>query len=146
MSSRQYSAGIRPDPRLRRAVLVSGVLLFAAGILLTAALPLAGGLRVLLAIGWCGYSARELIATWRAYSNSGELRIEADGRLLCRDRDGAWQPAQLHAGSIVGARYAWLRIAVGQGPRYAELVRGDARKSEDWRRFQVIWRHIGAAL
>jgi len=146
VSSPPYSAGIQPDPRLRRGVLVSGALLLVAGVLLAATLPLTAAWRVLLAVTWCAFSGRELVATWRAYAGAGELRVEADGRLYCRARSGAWQPATFCAGSVVCARIAWLRIAIRQGPRYAELVCGDVRESEEWRRFQVIWRHIGAAL
>jgi hypothetical protein len=84
-------------------------------------------------------------ALWRGYAASGALRIAAGGQVERQTPDGAWEPATLCAGSLVLARFAWLRIAAAGGRPYAELVSARSHASEDWRRLQVIWRHIGAA-
>ena len=145
MSSTTYWAEIRPDPSVRRLVLLSGALLAAAGLML---LTVAGGtlaLKCLLAFAWLLLTGFELARNGIAYSRKGLLRVEAGGQVRIQGPDGAWTAAHLTAGSIVLPRYAWLRVSAVDGSRYGELVRGDARESEDWRRFQVIWRHIGAS-
>lgn len=80
----------------------------------------------------------------RGYAMTRGLRITADGSLRCLDARGRWQPARILPGSVVLARLAWLRFETGKGAQAAELLRGDPRKSQHWRRLQVIWRHIGA--
>ena len=59
---------------------------------------------------------------------------------------GEWRTASLLSGSLVLPGVAWLRISVGTGPAYGELLTGNPRKNEDWRRLLVIWRHIGATI
>ena len=145
MSLRTYSAELRPDRRLRRLVLASGVLLFLAGLLLVIGLPLAAVYKSLVGISWLALCAYEWLSNRRAYARFGILRIDAEGRVERRCSDGTWQVHALRSGSVVLARLAWLRLVATDGLRYAELVRGDSRESIDWRRFQVIWRHVGAA-
>jgi len=60
------------------------------------------------------------------------------------DADGNWHPARLLPGSMLLRRVGWIRWDDGCGRQYAELLRGRSRESDDWRRLQVIWRHIGA--
>lgn len=146
MSSNAYSAELRPEPCLRLVVLVAGIVLFLAGSLLVLLLPITFGFKVTLAFIWliiCGY---EWSSNRLAYSRGGSLRVDSGGGIERKCRDGCWRPAKLAAGSVVTPRLAWLRISVGRGQRYGELFRGDARENVDWRRFQVIWRHIGANL
>ena len=71
--------------------------------------------------------------------------LDADGGIRCRRGPGIWERLELLPGSVVTSGWAWLRLGEAGGPDYAELLRGDMRQSHDWRRFQVIWRHIGAA-
>ena len=145
MSSNAYSAELRPEPCLRRVVLVAGMVLFLAGSLLVLLLPITFGFKAALAIIWliiCGY---EWSSNWLAYARGGILRVDSGGGIERKCRDGCWRAAKLAAGSVVTPRLAWLRICAGRGHRYGELFRGDARENVDWRRFQVIWRHIGAA-
>ena len=145
MSSQTYSAELRPDRLLRWLVLASGMLLFLAGLVLVISLPLAAAYKFLVAFLWLALSAYEWISNRRAYARYGILRIDAEGSVERRSNDGTWQKHALRSGSVVLARLAWLRLVTADGLRYAELVRGDARESNDWRRFQVIWRHVGAA-
>ena len=48
-------------------------------------------------------------------------------------------------GSLLLRRTAWIRIQSERGEVFAELLRGKCRRSVNWRRLHVIWRHIGAA-
>lgn len=144
MSLHAYSAELHPEPRLRRLVLGSGIALFIVGLLLISRLPVAAAYQSAIAVIWLGICTYEWLSLRRAYARSGILRIDAEGRIECRNGDGAWRAHGLRSGSIVLARFAWLRLAAADGLRYAELLCGDARESDDWRRFQVIWRHVGA--
>jgi hypothetical protein len=144
-ASTSYFAEIRPDPRLRRLVLLTGGLSFMGGLALLPLVAVSGPLKGLLAISWvalCGFEGRAL---WRGYAGCRALRIAAGGHVERQAPDGSWQAARLCAGSVVLARVAWLRIA-GPGERpFAELVGARSHPSEEWRRLQVIWRHIGGA-
>jgi hypothetical protein len=126
-------------------VIASGVLLFFLGLLLILELPIAGCYKVLIAVVWLGLSAFEWLSNRRAYAQNGILRIDAEGRVEWWDDDAGRRELGLRPGSVVLSRLAWLRLSAGDGLRYAELLRGDARESDDWRRFQVIWRHVGAS-
>jgi hypothetical protein len=144
-ASTSYSAEIAPDARLRRLVLVSGALLFLAGLAFVPLVAVSVALRGGLAATWvcvCGY---EWLAFRRGYAGGGALRIAAGGHIERQCPDGSWQAARLCAGSVVVSRFAWLRVAPAGGRPYAELVSAANHESEDWRRLQVIWRHIGAA-
>lgn len=144
-ASTSYSAEIAPEPRLRRIVLLSGALMCSAGLLLLLLLAVAGVLKCMLAITWIGLCGHEWLALWRGYATGGRLRIAAGGHAERQRSDGTWEPVSLCAGSVVLPRIAWLRIAPRRGRPYAELVCAGNDGSEDWRRLQVIWRHIGAA-
>jgi len=145
VSSNTFSAELRPDPCLRRLVLASGMLLLLAGLILIISLPLAAAYRCLIAVVWLALGAHEWTSNRRAYVRFGIMRIDAMGCVERRCGDGTWQVQGLRPGSVVLARLAWLRLVATDGLRYAELVSGDGRESNDWRRFQVIWRHVGAA-
>jgi hypothetical protein len=144
-ASTYYWAEIAPDSRLRFLVLVSGAVLFLAGLALIPWLALARTAEGVLAIAWTVLCGREWRALQRGYARNGTLRVAAGGLVERQCRDGSWRPARLCAGSIIATRFAWLRIRPRSGLRYAELVSRKSQKSEDWRRLQVIWRHIGAA-
>ena len=144
-ASTSYSAEIKPDARLRRVVLLSGALLLLAGLACAALLAVPAGLKAVVALTWaclCGY---EWLAFRRGYGSGRALRIAAGGTVLRQCRDGTWQPARLCAGSLVLPRFAWLRVAPAGARPYAELVSAAGHETEEWRRLQVIWRHIGAA-
>jgi hypothetical protein len=126
-------------------VLLGGVLLSLAGLGLVPLLPLAAVPQAILALAWLCLSGRECLAFWRGYAGGGALRIAADGQVLLQSHGGGWLPATLCPGSVVLPRLAWLRVdPPGMSP-YAELVSAERQESEEWRRLQVIWRHIGAA-
>jgi hypothetical protein len=144
-ASTSFSADIAPDARLRRLVLLSGALLFLAGLACVILLAVSTGLKGLITLIWvciCGY---EWLAFRHGYATGGVLRIAAGGSVDRQCSDGTWQPARLCPGSLVMPRFAWLRVAPAGARPYAELVIAAGHETEDWRRLQVIWRHIGAA-
>jgi hypothetical protein len=44
------------------------------------------------------------------------------------------------------SRVAWLRLEFDDGLRYGELLTGNPRRDEQWRRLQLIWRQPAAAF
>ncbi len=130
---------------MRRRVLLAGAVLSLAGLGLVPLLPVSALQKAVLASAWLFFSGREWQAFWRGYAGGGALHIAADGQVRRKCRDGHWQRARLCPGSVVLPRLAWLRLDPPGMRPYAELVSAAGQESEDWRRLQVIWRHIGAA-
>lgn len=106
------------------------------------ALPPAG--RIAAGLAWCVVAAMELLVLRRSSQSCSAFRIMADGTAAVRAGDGQWQPATLLGGGILLRRYGWVRLRTSVGRVIVQPVRGAARDSRDWRRLQVIWRHIGA--
>ena len=80
----------------------------------------------------------------RGFAICRRIRIHSDGEAAVLNNDGEWLPGALQTGSVLLRRLGWLRIRGASGQVFLELIRGNARQSHDWRRLQVIWRHIGA--
>lgn len=139
-----YCSYLTPDPWLRIVVLSSGRLLFAAGLALVLTLDLDAAIRAIAALLWLALARFELARLQRGFAACAGIRMHADGRVEVRIGDEDWQPATLMNGSLVLRNLAWLSLKTQNGLRCVELLRGDARKSHNWRRLQVIWRHIGA--
>lgn len=144
MSSSTFSAAIRLHSRLRLIVLISGCMLALTGVGLILLLPFAGlslPLKAIVAAVWTICSGRELLTHWRAYGRWSVLTLHANGatELLGKQESCA---ARVLPGSIVLPDIAWLRIRAENGDIWGELVAADARESEEWRRFQVIFRHL----
>ena len=146
MSYSKFSAELRPDVVLRRLVLISGVVLGAMGALMIVAMSLPAAALVAGSAVWLAVCAREIRTLRRGFAHCRALRFKSDGTLWLLDADGAWRAARLAPGSIVLRRLAWIRCVTSQGCQCAELLRGNCRQSEDWRRLQVIWRHVGGTL
>lgn len=145
VSSRSYSACLTPDPWLRIVVLTSGRLLWAAGVVVVLLLPLPAAVRITGVVCWCGFVHREIGGLQRGFRCCRMLRLHADGSLTVATNNDDWVAATLESGSVVIANFAWLRFVSDTGMHYQELLYGDARRSNEWRRLQVIWRHVGAA-
>jgi hypothetical protein len=94
---------------------------------------------------WLYWMLSEISVLAREFRVSRGLRLYADCSLTRLDQGGNWRSVQLLPGSVVLAGLAWIRYETRGGVRSAELLRGSRRESHDWRRLQVIWRHIGAA-
>ena len=143
MSSSTYSAELQPEVALRRTVLLFGIGLYAVGVVLILTAPLHLAAKILGSSGWLFLSLREFLRLRRGFSRCCRLRVTVGGGLSLLDSGGNWQTARLLPGSVVLRRVAWIRCKTEQGYHCAELARGNCRESEDWRRLQIIWRHIG---
>lgn len=144
MSLNAYSASLTPDPWLRIAVLTTARLLIAAGLALILILNLSATVRSAGSLAWLALGYFELCRTLRGYGDCIALCIRPGGEIELQNRDREWLPGELQSGSIVLQHFAWLRVRTNTGLQHAELLRGDARSCTNWRRLQVIWRHIGA--
>ena len=142
MSSTAYSADIYPEAGLRRVVLVSGIALAALGAaaIALATIPVAARLPACLA--WGVFSVLECRNLLRGWRRCHGIRIEAGGEMKVRDACGTWRSARLANGSVLLRRYGWLRLVSDDGVHVQELLRGHCRRSRDWRRLHVIWRHV----
>lgn len=117
----------------------------AAGIVVIALLPLALHRRLLAVLVWTLVTGREVWALAKAYQRCERIRLDAQGGVELLLYTGDWITARLLPGSVVLANLAWLRFSAPETGRFAELVRGNLPENEAWRRFQVIWRHLGGA-
>jgi hypothetical protein len=129
---------------LRRIVLWSGVLLGIVGVVLVFSTRLPAAWLIAASAAWLLVSGWELRRICLGYARCHRLRLSAGGEMWRLDADGNWRPARLLPGSVLLRRVGWIRWDDGRGRQYAELLRGRSRESDDWRRLQVIWRHIGA--
>ena len=122
----------------------SGFLLMLVGLLVIAGLPLSAAWQGLAMAAWGAACTRELRNLARAYRQYRAIRVYSDGTMETRPAETAVAGAQLLPGSIVLPGLAWLRLRLENGSTSGELLRGNIREDEDWRRLQVIWRHLGA--
>lgn len=107
-------------------------------------LPVAPHLRAIAAPLWLLINLRQLVTIREGQRRCRRLRIEHDGRIRISAPDGCCMTATLRAGSLVLKRFAWLRFRSDDGRQFAEFVRRKSPRDEQWRRLQVIWRHLGA--
>lgn len=145
MSSNSYWSCLTPDPELRLVVDVAAQLLIAAGIAIVLTMSIGVLPRFGAALACLGLGCVELRRLRRGFRNCREIRLASDGGALLLDGDGNWVAASLRAGSLVLPRLAWLRLRTVSGELVTELIGGDCRAGQDWRRLQVIWRHIGSS-
>ncbi|MGI9237200.1 MAG: hypothetical protein ACR2QZ_07370 [Woeseiaceae bacterium] len=145
MSSNRYFAELQPDTTLRMLIMVSGIGLGFVGEILIVALPFHAAALIVGGGAWLAFAVREQAKLLSAFRRYGRLRIGVGGSLMRLDSEGCWREGRLLPGSLVLSRLAWIRYEINGDIRSAELLRGDCLESHDWRRLQVIWRHIGAA-
>ena len=144
MSSNSYSACLAPDPWLRIVVSISGRLLIAAGLALLLVLAIDELLKAVSCIVWILIGRFELRRLEGGFETCRAIRIESSGDAMILNSEENWVPARLLTGSVLLRRLAWIRLQDQSGRIFLELISGDARQSQNWRRLQVIWRHIGA--
>ena len=144
MSSNEYSACLTPDPRLRRIVLRTGHLFAALGVALILQLPAEPFWLATGAMVWAGSVFRQNQKLRRAWQEYSQICVYPDGRVELIDVTGERADARLEDGSILIRRCAWLRLSTAGRGCFAELLQGDSRRCNNWRRLQVIWRHVGA--
>jgi hypothetical protein len=108
------------------------------------------GLEAPLALRLCGSAAWTVIvgaqlgALRHGWSACLALRVYADGAVAVLGPDGEWSPGRLEPDGVLLRRWGWLRLRARAGGPFAEPLRGACRESREWRRLQVVWRHIGA--
>lgn len=115
------------------------------GLLIILALPINAIARAAAAISWCFLAAVDVASLAAMHKRFSRLRIYPDGTAELRQSDGDWQAAVITHGSLVLPGIAWLRLRLRDGGYYRGLVRGSSCESKQWRRLQVIWRHLGTA-
>ena len=120
-------------------------MLYATGIVLILILPLPPALRAAGGLVWAIWAYWEISRLERGFGQCFEIRVHASGDVEIADDNGDWAPASLLPGSLVLRKLGWLRLQTTDGRTMVEPVRGDTSRGQDWRRLQVIWRHIGAA-
>ena len=144
MSSNSYSASLTPDPWLRIVVSISGRLLIAAGLALILILPIDVAERLAGSLAWAAIGWFEIRRLESGNEACRAIRVDSSGEFTILDNAGDPVPARLLTGSVLLRKLGWIRLESQNGQIFLELIRGDARQSQDWRRLQVIWRHIGA--
>lgn len=144
MSAIDYSSEIRPEQMLRRFVLASAALMAVIGAVIILFLPVFKLYRPLAALAWLLYMGAQICRTAREYRRSESYRIYADGSVTVNAPDGQQRMARFAAGSLVLSGLAWLRVCPIEGRTWGELVRASTPENQQWRRFQVICRHMGA--
>ena len=135
--------------RITKIALVSFALATGAGALCCGALAVAalpiGTLAKALAIAtWAALGSRDLWLIASGNKRCRRIRLHYDGSIEAWSRDARCVAATLRTGSIVLPVIAWLRLEFEDGGHVGLLLRRKAAKNKDWRRLQVIWRHIGA--
>ena len=139
MSSRRFVADLKPDPRLRNIVMLTGCAALLVGLVLLMRLPILPPIRVSLIAFWLFGGLRQLGRQSRGNRRVRAIRLgEAEATLI--DRQGRQSPVQIMSGSVVLPGLAWLRLECPDGLIFGELLRGDAAVSKHWRHLQILWR------
>ena len=107
--------------------------------------PVHWALRLAATVAWIFAGGRELVIIYRGYRHYRLIRLYSPGQVSLQTTAGDWRAAELISGSIVLPGVAWLRMRTRDGRLHRELLIGKARGDDGWRRFQVIWRHLGTA-
>jgi len=118
--------------------------LIAAGLVLILVLDFDVVVRGVACCAWFVSGRLELARIAQGFESCAAIRISPGGEFAVLDDDQEWQPGALQAGSMVLRNFAWLRLKTANGAMIVEPLRGCARENPEWRRLQVIWRHIGA--
>lgn len=125
-------------------MLWSGLCLVPVGAALILSMSLPLPVRILAGVLWLVAGSRDIDRYRRAYRRYRGLRLDCEGRLELRSQRGDWRAARLLPGSLVLRRFGWIRVCDERGRVFAEPVRGHCRDGPEWRRLQVLWRHVGA--
>jgi hypothetical protein len=116
------------------------------GTLLVLGLPLRPELKFVLACLWLVRCLLEMRSRVKALSRIDRIRICPTGSLEAVSGNGKVESLMLLSGSMVLSRVAWLRFRLDDGLQYGELLLGNPRRDEQWRRLQLIWRQRTAAF
>jgi len=125
--------------------MLAGCAAFLVGLLLLIRLPAPLPIRLALLVSWGFGSIRELGRQSRGVHRIKLIRLQV-GEAMVIDRHGRQVPVQLMSGSVVLAKFAWLRLQFADGLICGELLRGDAAVCKQWRRLQILWRQGSGAF
>jgi len=114
------------------------------GLVLILTLPVTWLGRAVAACVWLLVNARQMRRLSNGHKQCQRIRIGHTGEVEVTTTDGCCLPATLVSGSVVLSRAAWIRLESDDGRRFAELLYARRPQNEQWRRLQVIWRHLGA--
>ena len=128
---------------MRRIVVTAACAAMLLGLVTISGLPVNDSYRAVGAGVWLLVTGAELTVILSAHKRFSRIRLHHDGQVELCDEDGSWHAATMVSGCVVLRGLAWLRLKPAHGARYHELIRGNSRESEQWRRLQVIWRHLG---
>ena len=128
---------------MRRALAASALLAYLLGLATIFSMPIDARLGALGATLWSLLGGAQWLLISSAHKRFRRLRIHYDGAAELLDEFGEWHPAIVCKECIVLSSFAWLKLKPANGSAYCELMRGDSRRNEQWRRLQVIWRHLG---
>lgn len=103
-------------------------------------------LKFVLVCLWLVRCLLELRSQVRGASRIDRIRICPTGSLEGLSGRGTVEPLTLLSGSVVLSRVAWLRLRLNDGLQYGELLTGNPRRDEQWRRLQLNWRQRAAAF
>jgi hypothetical protein len=140
LSSRGFETVLAPVARLRKLLLAFSAGALLAGTALVLRLPLRMELKLVVVCLWLVCCLLEMRSQLRGMSRIDRIRMYATGSLEGLSRNGRVEPLKLLSGSVVLSRVAWLRLELDDGLRYGELLAGNPRRDEQWRRLQLIWR------
>jgi hypothetical protein len=139
MSSRPFAAELKPDPVLRKIVLLSGCLATLTGIVLAMRLPAPVPARIFLVLAWACVSVYEIGRTTQGVRRTKTILLAPDEAVVL-DRAGRSERVRIMSGSVVLPGVAWLRLGFDDGLTYGELLRGNAARCPHWRHLQILWR------
>lgn len=141
MSSAGFETEVVPRKLARLCLLSAACGATAAGAIIILTLPVVPGLKAVFGVLWLLSGAAEVRALRRGMSRIERICIRSDGSIDAFDRRRTQYPLRLLPGSVLLDRVGWLRLRFADGLRYGELVTGNAREDQEWRRLLIIWRH-----
>jgi hypothetical protein len=144
VSSTPYFTDLEPDAVSRRIVIATGAGALLCGALAIATVPMDATWKLLGIAAWGITGCRDLWLIATGYKRCARIRMSHEGGVQAWSPAGRCAAATLCAGSVVTAGFAWLRIEFEEGRRLGLLLRRTTSENHDWRRLQVIWRHLGA--
>ena len=140
MSSKTFEVRIRIDPLSRRLVVAAGYALTLAGAFILAVSQLPISWRAAGLVFWLIGSALQFRDLRRAYRQVSGIVLNAAGELAIFNPGGERIPVRRLPGSFAVPSFAWFRLRLPDGSRYAELLIRQRISSLDWHRLQLAWK------
>lgn len=95
-------------------------------------------------LAWAAWIGAEFTLALWAFRSSRVFTLLADGSLEVELSDGSRRLGHVAPGGLQLARWAWLRVRLPGRPSWGEPLSMVGQDREQWRRFQVICRHMSA--